>query len=202
MPETPSKKGRSPVIYYIRHGQTAWNAERRFQGQRDIPLNQTGIGQARDNGVRLAQILDDPTRFDYLCSPMARARHTMELIRTELGLDPEGYAVDDRLAEASYGDWEGISEQEIIRDFPDLWAAREADRWTFLPPNGESLELLIERIRPVFDAISADTVIVAHGAVGRAVRRYMLGLNADAAAFYEFPQDRIFRFSEGTEELV
>jgi probable phosphoglycerate mutase len=202
VPDSRPESGRSPVVYYIRHGQTDWNAERRFQGQRDIPLNETGIEQARGNGRRLARVISDPAKFDFLCSPMIRSRLTMELVRAELGADPAGYNVDERLAEASYGDWEGIAEQDIIRDHPDLWARREADRWTFLPPNGESLAMVIERIRPVFDGITRDTVIVAHGAVGRAVRRYMLGLNADAAAFYEFPQDRIFRFADGEEELL
>jgi broad specificity phosphatase PhoE len=58
------------LIYVIRHGQTAWNAERRLQGQKDIPMNATGLEQARQNGIALAGILGDTIdQFDFVASP-------------------------------------------------------------------------------------------------------------------------------------
>lgn len=69
------------LIYVIRHGQTAWNAERRLQGQKDIPMNATGLEQARQNGIALAGILGDTVdQFDFVASPLQRTRATMEIM--------------------------------------------------------------------------------------------------------------------------
>ena len=93
----------SHTIYFLRHGQTDWNAELRLQGQKDIPLNETGRGQARQNGRMLADLIDDPARFRYIASPIGRTRETMNLVRLELGLPSHGYETDDRLKEISFG---------------------------------------------------------------------------------------------------
>ncbi|RYE75137.1 MAG: histidine phosphatase family protein, partial [Hyphomicrobiales bacterium] len=98
------------LIYMIRHGQTDWNAEIRLQGQKDIPLNDTGRNQARGNGRALADILGTQAiAFDYVASPLGRTRETMELLRGAMGLAPEAYRTDDRLKEVSFGDWEGFT---------------------------------------------------------------------------------------------
>jgi broad specificity phosphatase PhoE len=70
------------LIYVIRHGQTDWNAERRLQGQKDIPLNAIGREQARQNGIDLAEILKiEAIPFDFVASPLGRTRATMEIMR-------------------------------------------------------------------------------------------------------------------------
>ena len=93
----------------IRHGQTDWNAIRRLQGQKDIPLNDFGRQQAVGNGKLLAQLLgEQATDFDYVASPLGRTRETMELMRGAMGLDPKAYRTDDRLIEVSFGDWEAV----------------------------------------------------------------------------------------------
>jgi broad specificity phosphatase PhoE len=87
-----------PAIYYIRHGLTDWNVEQRLQGRHDVPLNAAGCTQA----ACCAAILQDlfrregraPQSFDYVSSPLVRARGTMEIVRTTLGLEPAGYAID------------------------------------------------------------------------------------------------------------
>ena len=61
------------TIYFVRHGQTDWNAERRFQGQLDIPLNDTGRAQAARNGAALARVIGDSAGFDFVSSPLSRA---------------------------------------------------------------------------------------------------------------------------------
>ncbi|MEO1066982.1 MAG: histidine phosphatase family protein, partial [Pseudomonadota bacterium] len=87
-----------PLIYFIRHGQTDWNAEARFQGQQDIPLNDLGRDQARRNGTTLRDLID-PADFDFVASPLSRTRDTMEIVRRAMGLDPMTYAMDERLRE-------------------------------------------------------------------------------------------------------
>ena len=191
-----------PVIFYIRHGQTDWNAQYRFQGQRDVPLNDTGRAQALDNGRRLAGLIGKAAGFDFFSSPLGRARETMEIIRAAMGLPREGYAIDERLIEASYGELEGMSLSGIEHDRPELMELRQDDRWNFTPPAGESLAMVSKRVAPFFDELSAPAVVVAHGAVGRTVRHHLAGTPIQDAAHYIFPQDRFFRFEDGGEEII
>jgi broad specificity phosphatase PhoE len=109
----------TPTIYYIRHGETSWNAEGRLQGTRDIALNDLGRRQAAQAGGILAELLArddrDKSRIPYVASPLGRALATMELVRRTLQLPPNDYAVDDRLREIGYGQWEGstLAEMEL-----------------------------------------------------------------------------------------
>src|SRR5215470_10720656 len=98
----------APTIYYIRHGETAWNATGRLQGTQDIPLNELGRKQAAHAGNVLADLFarDGLDKSDpaYVASPLGRATSTMDFVRGVLGL-PEGeYALDDRLREIGYGE--------------------------------------------------------------------------------------------------
>ena len=96
-----------PIFYFMRHGETDWNVEGRLQGQHDTPLNAVGLGQASCCGDILRALLErdgrDPRTFDYVASPLVRARRTMELVRAELGLDAANYRTDPRLAELLRG---------------------------------------------------------------------------------------------------
>ncbi len=87
-----------PLLYFMRHGETDWNAERRLQGQHDIPLNALGRRQASRCGEIMRALFErdgrDPESFDFVSSPLGRARETMELMRTGLRLDPARYRTD------------------------------------------------------------------------------------------------------------
>lgn len=190
------------TIYFIRHGQTDWNAELRFQGQRDVPLNDIGLAQARDNGRRLARLLSDVARVDFVASPLGRARATMEIMRQAMGLDPAGYRIDERLVEASYGTLEGTTLAEFKARFPEVHRHRKRERWHFRPPGGESHAMVLERVLPWLHALERDTVVSAHGVVGRVLRHHLLGIEPNAAAAYAFPQDRICVWRDGVETLV
>src|SRR5262249_49329547 len=102
-----------PVIYYIRHGETDWNVEGRLQGHQDVPLNARGRAQATACGGILRDLFARdgryPARLDYVSSPLGRSRQTMELARVALGLAAGGYAIEPRLIEISFGDWEGFT---------------------------------------------------------------------------------------------
>lgn len=191
-----------PLLYYIRHGQTDWNAELRFQGRQDIPLNDHGRAQARSNGKKLARLLPDPSRLDFVASPLGRTRETMEIIRAEMGLDPAGYRIDDRLIEASYGVLEGTTLPEFKAADPVSHRRRKEMRWDYCPENGESHAMVHERIALWYASLERDSVVVAHGVVGRVLRYHLLGLDPGLAAEFTFPQDRIFVWNGTGEELV
>jgi len=160
-------------IYFIRHGQTDWNAEGRLQGQRDIDLNAEGLRQAGAVADRLAAAAGDAdlAAMDFVASPLTRTRRTMETLRAALALDPEGYRRDPRLAEISFGAWEGSTWAEIRRWDPAGALARDHDRWGYRPPGGtgESYAMLVERVTPAITELTRPTVIVAHGGVARAI---------------------------------
>src|SRR5262245_44604204 len=98
---------RDTTIVFLRPGEPDWHDEGRLQGQQDVPLNDKGRGQAKRNGEVLKRIVPDVGTFDFVASPLGRARETMEIARTALGLDPKGYRCDHRLREATFGRWEG-----------------------------------------------------------------------------------------------
>ena len=175
-----------PVLYYVRHGQTDWNMERRLQGQHDIPLNALGREQAIQCGRILRDLFARDGRqsgdFDYCASPLGRARVTMELLRAELGLDPEAYRTDARLMEMSFGRWEGFTAAELYaREAPAL-AERDRDKWNFALPGGESYAQLAVRVSAWYETIERDAVVAAHGGVARALIAHLgISLPEDAA---------------------
>ena len=185
-----------PLIYLTRHGQTDWNAEERFQGQRDIPLNDTGRGQARANGEALRGLIGAGEGFDFVSSPLGRTRETMEIMRGAMGLAPSAYRTDDRLKELTFGDWEGLTMPEIeAATTRDVFDARERDKWNFRPPGerAESYADLAARIRPWLEGVRGPTVAVIHGGVVRTLFRIVGGMSENEAAHAPDPQDRVLR---------
>jgi broad specificity phosphatase PhoE len=174
-----------PILYYIRHGETDWNVAGRLQGRRDIPLNARGYAQGMHCGKILHDLLArdnrDPGDLDYISSPLQRARQTMELARPALGLPPGGYRVEPRLAEIAFGEWEGFTIAQLHARDPQRIAAREHDKWHFLPPGGESYEMVSARIREWYASLARDTVAVAHGGTARGLIA-CLGIAKPAAA--------------------
>jgi broad specificity phosphatase PhoE len=174
-----------PILYFARHGQTDWNAERRLQGQHDIPLNSLGRIQAAQSGRILRELFVreglQAADFDYVSSPLGRARETMELMRTGLGLDPVQYRTDPRLKEMSFGRWEGHTFAELKDREAEGLAAREKDKWGFVLPGGESYAQLTVRVRDWYESIERDTVVAAHGGVCRALIAH-LGIEPERTA--------------------
>jgi broad specificity phosphatase PhoE len=194
-----------PSIYYIRHGETDWNVTGRLQGRRDVPLNALGRAQAAHCGEILRDLFGctgrNPADFDYVSSPLGRARETMELVRPALDLPPDGYRAEPQLAEISFGDWEGFTIAQLHTRDPKRIAAREQDKWHFVPPGGESYEMVSARVRDWYKGLVRDTVAVAHGGTARALIAY-LGIAKPAAAplvdiaqgvVYVFEGDRLTR---------
>ncbi len=154
-------------LFLIRHGETDWNAEGRLQGGRDIPLNDVGRVQAEEAARKLRELEPRAEDLHYLCSPMSRARETMEILRRAIGLHPAHYAVDERLRELTFGDWEGRTWREVRAADPERARAREKGKWAYAPPKGESYRMLMERVMPVFQALDRPSVVVSHGGVMR-----------------------------------
>lgn len=193
-------------LYMLRHGETAWNTERRMQGLRDSKLTERGRLQAEAMGRALKRELEDadgPTVF--LRSPLGRACETAEIIGRELGLAPARWRDDPRLVELGYGDWEGLSWTEIQVTHPTALADWRADPHGYCPPGGETHTELRARSAGVLADIIASgvrTVIVGHGVSGAVLRGLNLGLDAKAMFILEKPQDAFFRLLAGREDRI
>ena len=193
-----------PLVYFVRHGETAWNAEFRLQGQSDTDITELGRSQADRNGRRLAELIPTPGDFAFVSSPMRRTRETMERARAAMGLDPAAYRTDPRLVEVHFGDWQGFTFAELDASDPGSSARRDRDKWNFVPPGqgAESYQMLMERVRPWFDAVDSPTVCVTHGGVLRCVFRMMDAMSETEAALVDVPQDRLLRLAnDGLEWL-
>jgi len=189
------------LLYVIRHGQTDYNREERLQGARDIPLNDTGRGQAIANGRTLAALpdLEFPlSHYRWVASPLGRTRETMELVRKAAGLDPDGYSTDPLLIELSFGDWEGQTLAEVETHSPDLITQRNQGKWRFRPPGdkAESYAMLAERTDRFLSMLDGPTICVAHGGVIRTLFNRIGKVDGDDAAIIDIPQDRVLRIRD------
>lgn len=170
----------------VRHGETAWNAERRLQGHLDIPLNETGNVQAQATASRLAT-----HTFDVVyCSDLIRARQTAEAAGAALGLEVE---LDSGLRERHYGAFQGLTYDEAAQTYPEAYQrfhSREPD-FSF-PGEGESLRAFAERIAATLGTIVArhagrQILIVTHGGVLDIAHRLATGKALDAHRDFGIP---------------
>lgn len=168
----------------MRHGVTAWNRERRFQGQLDTPLDEQGFEQARKTGRRLASW---PLAAVY-ASDLLRARQTAEAIAAPHGLE---LRLEPRLRERHYGRFEGYTYAEIERIDADAyrrWRGREPD--FALPGGGETLRALQRRVDAALCELArrhpGETIaVVTHGGVLDCAFRIATGLALDAPRTHE-----------------
>jgi len=155
-----------------RHGQTVWNAERRFQGQSDIPLDETGQAQAERAARLLAALRPDLI----VSSDLSRAAGTAAALSRLTGLE---VTLDKDLRERSGGSWEGLTDTEIRTSYPVEHAS-----WT--PPDGEPSAVVAERVAGALhraaEAVAdpgMDTglaVVASHGAALRLGMSRLLGM--------------------------
>jgi broad specificity phosphatase PhoE len=191
-----------PVLYFIRHGETDFNVAQRLQGRSETSLNARGRTQSRDYAGVLRDLFErdrhQPSDYAYVASPLLRARQTMELLRSGLGLDPNAYAIDERLAEISYGEWEGFTLKEIEARDPGVLQRRERDKWNFLPPGGESYREVAVRVAAWYATVTRDSVIAAHGGVARALMANFHILPEEEATHADVLHGVVYVFDGGT----
>ncbi|PSM18839.1 histidine phosphatase family protein [Nitratireductor sp. StC3] len=145
------------AFYAMRHGETAWNAQGRFQGHSDIALSPAGRAQALAGAAGLRAMLANEPRLSaperIVTSPLARARETAEIVRDALGLPEAALCVDVRLREAGFGNWEGLTTLEVKARFPQERRRRKAERWSYAPPGGESYADIDRAMRGLIDEL-------------------------------------------------
>ncbi len=171
-------------LFLTRHGQTDWNTAGRYQGQSNTPLNETGLHQAE----QIAKRLSKETIHAIYSSDLSRALDTANKIQA---LQPTAKTVitDTRWRELSFGDWEGLTYQEMSAQSPELFKAWMKDPLTVSTPNGETLAQLAERVKAAFDEIKREhkdqtVLVVAHSGSLQSLLAVTLGV--DLNRYWQF----------------
>lgn len=173
-------------IILIRHGETTWNIEGRYQGQEDTPLSERGLEQGRLLAEGLRCIPLDAA----VSSPLQRSYQTCQFCAELHGLP---VAADERLLEINHGSWEGVLANDIQKQYPKEFAQWHTEPHKVqMPGGGESLEDVRKRVRAAFDDYAVryegQTVLVAaHDAVNKAIICDLLGLGMER--FWQIKQD-------------
>lgn len=160
----------SNYLFLVRHGETDWNAPpKRFQGKRDVPLNNQGLRQAEC----LSLFFKEENIAVLYSSPLHRAYQTAEIISRFHNVNIE---LDERLVEMDFGVWEGMSVDKIQRENPEMWVLWNDNPQSLSLDTSENLSQLVDRsmaaIRRINEQPGRKKIIVTHGAFLRAA---MLG---------------------------
>lgn len=182
-------------IYLIRHGETDWNIEGRFQGHKDSPLTARGHVESEQLGRRLALVLAERATPQMFVSPLGRARGTANILRTFLKYRPS--ITDVRLREVTIGSWDGLTQCDIETRSPGVLNGSTPFNWYFRAPDGESYAAGLERARAWLEEIDGTIVAVSHAVTGRLIRAAYLGLSRQEALCLPAPQNVIWRLHGG-----
>lgn len=186
-------------LFFVRHGQTEWNAIARMQGQWNSDLNELGRSQADVNG-RLLAGLDIDVIF---ASPLDRTRQTAEIVNSHLDVS---VTYDDRIMEWDCGDWSGHMYADIKTRWADEWAALEADRFHYRGPNCENYPDMIRRSTPFLEEVrehpAANIAIVSHGMIGRVMVSTLLGFDEARTLSFHQDNDVVFRVTLRDDQVV
>ena len=194
----PPSPPRLPELLVIRHGETVWNREHRWQGALDSPLTALGERQASDVGRLLADMGVTPSTHEMRVSPQGRARATARLICEITG---HGAFEDGRLREIGVGDFAGRTRPEILAATglgPDAHFLEAYAR----APRGETFEEVRARVADLLADLSRPTVLVTHGITSRFLRTVAMGLGPDRLGEVPGGQGVIHRIREGRHDTL
>ena len=191
-----------PTIILVRHGQTIWNEEGRFQGRLNSPLTKKGELQAKENALKLRKNIENMGNIKIFSSPLGRARDTALIICRELGINTDSIIFDNRIIEFNYGIFEGKKREDMMnrQEFQD----READKWSYKIENGESYILVKDRVKDFLDDIKNEkkVIVVAHEMVNRTIRGVYCNYNKDIILDLKQPNNVILLLQNKEEKIL
>ena len=187
------------MIYLLRHAETEWNYQMRKQGLDDSPLTMAGRDQALAYGRVIGHLLKS-SKFkieDVLIhsSPLGRTKITTQYLVDALCIPESNVYYESRLIEFDYGDWSGLTNEEIEGQYPGALRVREVNKWYYTVPNGESYQDVEAKVDTWLEELPEDKIIIAvtHSVVSRVIRGKYLGMPKPVASLLEHPQNMIFR---------
>ena len=186
------------MIYIVRHGQTAWNLQKRKQGRKDSPLTLKGIDQAKHIASILKKDIKDISKFKIVISPQWRCQQFASIICELLNIRFSDCIMEENLREHCFGLWEGKTEEEIEFEFPGFLERRyrPENYWNYIVPMGESYDLLSNRVSKVIEEYEYENIIyVCHEMVSKTMRGILLNLSNDEVLALNHPQDTVYKIN-------
>ncbi len=196
------------TLYLVRHGQTLWNAEGRFQGRSEVPLSREGrrqaLGNAQNLRVHLERLGQSPPAIEIVSSPLSRCMETMGIMASELGIEEGQCRIDPRLIEAGFGRWEGLTTHEVKARFPEERRRRKTDRWHFAPEGGTSHAAMARDMSSLLQSLPENrpVLLVSHSGNLRVMFAMLQGIGKDEAMRIAVPHDRMFGWSDGRLAII
>ena len=173
------------IFYFVRHGETDWNVQKKIQGTTDVPLNENGLRQARELAEKL--VLEKYQIDCAYTSPQLRARATAQTAATALGI--ECIPLDD-LAEMDLGEWEGDNWPNIEKNYGEVYYYWNSHRRYVRTPGGECYNDVLRRVFRALEYIMkhemGNVLVVSHSAILLSLRCYLAGLCMDDETMLEF----------------
>lgn len=189
-----------PPLYILRHGQTAWNVEGRFQGRLDAPLTALGRAQAAQQGrIIAAQILRVHPAPAVRVSPLGRSRATWEIAAGQAGLHAPDAVSDERLAEVQMGTWQGALRHEML---PRTATPADVFEASVTTPGGETFFELHDRLDRFLEGLSGPTICVTHGIASLVLRGLARGFSRAQMAAQEHEQGVVYHLQDGRERRL
>ncbi|OIQ33664.1 MAG: phosphoglycerate mutase [Alphaproteobacteria bacterium MedPE-SWcel] len=186
-----------PKIWFLRHGETAWNAEGRVQGQLESDLTDRGVAHAHRQADLLAPILAAQAP-PCLVSPLRRAQHT-----AGIALRGQAFVTEPRLAEVQAGRFQGLTRSDIASAYPDIHATAETNLDLFCSaPEGEGFSNVQGRVLTLLRSLESPTVLVAHGLWGQVMRGLICGLDYCEMAALPNEQGCVYVLENGCETVL
>lgn len=189
-------------LILVRHGETNWNKEGRYQGQIDTDLSERGLEQ----GKALAKALSELTIDEFYSSHLKRALMTAQFCADYHGKQVQ---TDERLQEIAHGTWEGLLSEEVSKDYAELLQAWRDNPASVKMPEGESLQELADRSMIAFEEIAKENIgktvlVAAHDATNKVIICRLM--NADLNSFWQVKQDNtcinVIEYENGVWRIV
>jgi probable phosphoglycerate mutase len=193
-----------PKIILIRHGETHWNAEGRYQGQLDSPLTQKGRQQARENAQKIKKELERADKVKIFSSPLGRAKSTALIIINELRLSSDRVIFDNQIQEFNYGILEGKTKEYCIENHKEVIEAREANKWFYQIEGGDSYKQVAKRVKSWLEKLDSETavVVITHEMVSRTLRKLYRDISIKEALTLRQPNNVVLLLENGEEKVL
>lgn len=187
----------SQTLYLLRHGETEYNTQGRYQGELDSPLTDDGKFQVKQNAKMLKSIMGDPNEWRIISSPLGRAIQSTEIICETIGFGVSKVENDHRLSEVAVGSWAGLTTKEIEKTWPHLIDNNDLYSWYFNSPDGESYDSVVNRLTDWLESIKNEPKVIAvsHGLTGRILRGIYAGMLKEDALKLEVSHSVFFKLS-------
>ena len=199
-----------PTIILLRHGQTIWNVEGRYQGQLNSNLTALGKEQALKNALKISKFIgtdslnNEENSFKFFSSPLGRAKETTFIICDTLGLDRKSIIFDSNIQEVNYGIFEGKSKAFCKSEYAKEFQDREANKWSYVLEGGESYEMVTKRIHLWLDSIKSEklVILVEHEMINRALRGIYCSYDKKIMLKLRQKNDVVFKLENFSEIII